>query len=190
MTQLRQFALVSAEPAFQPATRRSILSLQSLTRACAGAGRPAKRCIAGKALSGATVMIKPNAQLGVVASSARYKQDIAPLGGTTGDMTEKLARLRPVSYRYKAEPEATHYGLIAEEVDKVMPELVVRDEKNRPDSVQYSELIPLLLQPWKAQQAENRQLRELIEGQQVRLDRQAAELAELLSKRFADNMRH
>jgi hypothetical protein len=119
----------------------------------------------------------------VVASSSRYKQNIRTLDDASG----KLSRLRPVSYRYKTEPEATHYGLIAEEVDKVMPELVVRDEKNRPETVQYHELIPLLLQQWKAQQVENGQLRELIERQQARLDRQAAELAELRRARFADN---
>ena len=116
------------------------------------------------------MVVNSNGRLGVVASSARYKQDIKPLGGAA----EKLARLRPVTFRYKAEPAATHYGLIAEEVDRVMPELVVRDGENRPDSVQYIELIPLLLQQWKAQRAE--------------IARQKAEIAELrqmLATRFA-----
>jgi hypothetical protein len=111
--------------------------------------------IRGVPLSGATVVVGVGGQLGVVASSARYKKDIKPLS----DTADKLAQLRPVSFRYKTEPDATHYGLIAEEVDKIMPELVVRDEKNRPESVQYQEFIPLLLQQWKAQQAENARLR-------------------------------
>jgi hypothetical protein len=106
--------------------------------------------IANVPMSGATVVVGSGGQLGVVLSSARYKQDIAPLA----DAADKLAQLRPVSFRYKSEPQATHYGLIAEEVDKVMPELVVRDEAKRPESVQYAEIIPLLLQQWKAQQAE------------------------------------
>ena len=134
--------------------------------------------IAGVPLSGATVVIRANGQLGVVKSSARYKQDVKPLNAS-GELTEKLARLRPVSFRYKTEPNPTHYGLIAEEVDKVMPELVVRDEQNRPDSVQYMELVPLLLQQWKAQQAENVRLHTLIAQQQDRLMRQEAALAEL-----------
>jgi hypothetical protein len=121
--------------------------------------------IADAPMSGATVVIKSNGRLGVVASSARYKQDIKPLD----DMAGKLAQLRPVSYRYKAEPDATHYGLIAEEVDAVMPELVVRDGKNRPESVQYLELIPLLLQQWKAQQAEIERAHALIAQQQTEL---------------------
>jgi hypothetical protein len=131
--------------------------------------------IAGVPLSGATVVVRASGQLGIVASSARYKQDINALD----DASSKLASLRPVSFRYRGEPKATHYGLIAEEVDKVMPELVVRDDKNRPESVQYQELIPLLLQQWKAQQAEIARQRALIERQQDRLDRQEAELAEL-----------
>jgi hypothetical protein len=133
--------------------------------------------IAGTALSGATVVVKSNGQLGVVASSARYKQDIKPLGSAV----EKLAQLRPISYRYKTEPEATHYGLIAEEVDRVMPELVVRDEQNRPETVQYQELIPLLLQQWKKQQAEIVRQRALIERQEAAL----RELRQMLATRLA-----
>jgi hypothetical protein len=124
--------------------------------------------IAGVPGAGANVVVRANGQLGVVASSARYKQNIKPLD----DMAGKLAQLRPVSYRYKAEPQATHYGLIAEEVATVIPELVVRDGKNRPESVQYLDIIPLLLQQWKAQQAE-------IAQQRIRLERQEAELAAL-----------
>jgi trimeric autotransporter adhesin len=121
--------------------------------------------IAGVPLSGATVVVRSNGQLGVVASSARYKQDIRPLGDASG----KLARLRPVSYSYKAEPEAMHYGLIAEEVDKVMPELVVRDDRNRPESVQYLEIVPLLLQERREQQARSKAQEEKIATLERRL---------------------
>jgi hypothetical protein len=140
--------------------------------------------VAGTPVSGASVVISANGRLGVVASSARYKTDIRPLD----DAADKLARLQPVSYRYKVEPEATHYGLVAEEVDAVMPELVVRDGENRPESVQYLELIPLLLQQWKAQQAEiarehaeNVRQHELIERQQTEL----AALRRTLASRLA-----
>jgi len=133
--------------------------------------------IAGKPVSGASVVVKSNGQLGVIASSARYKKDISPLDKDVGAMAAKLSQLQPMSFRYTAEPDATHYGLIAEEVDKVMPELVVRDAENRPDSVQYIELVPLLLQQWQAQQAqierqqaENAELRVLIERQQAALE--------------------
>jgi hypothetical protein len=131
--------------------------------------------IAGVPASGATVVVRATGQLGVVASSARYKQDIKPLD----EMASRLTQLRPVSYRYKAEPQATHYGLIAEEVAAAMPELVVRDGQNRPESVQYLELIPLLLQQWKAQQAAIASQHELIARQQARLERDETELAAL-----------
>jgi hypothetical protein len=117
--------------------------------------------IKGVALKGATVVVNAAGQLGVVASSARYKMNIYSLT----DASAKLAQLRPVSYEYKTEPGATHYGLVAEEVDKVMPELVVRDEDNRPESVQYQELVPLLLQQ--------------VTSLKARLDRDEAELAQL-----------
>jgi hypothetical protein len=80
-----------------------------------------------------------------------------------------------VSYEYKTEPGNTHYGLIAEEVDKVMPEIVVRDEQGRPESVQYQELIPLLLQQVKLQRA-------LIEQQAKAAERQAAIIERLQAK--------
>jgi hypothetical protein len=111
--------------------------------------------ITGVAASGATVVVKATGQLGVVASSARYKTDIRALS----DASDRLAQLRPVSYQYKTEPGVTHFGLIAEEVDKVMPELVVRDEQNRPETVQYLEIIPLLLQQVKQLKAEVAELR-------------------------------
>jgi hypothetical protein len=136
--------------------------------------------VANVAGSGKTVAIKPDGQLVTVSSSARYKHDIQPLA-QPGDVADKLARLRPVSFRYTEDAEATHYGLIAEEVDTVMPELVIRDGDKRADSVQYVELIPLLLQQWKVQQAEIARQRALIERQEATLN----ELRRTLATRFA-----
>jgi hypothetical protein len=121
--------------------------------------------ISGVPLSGASVVITSTGQLGVMASSRRYKQNIADLA----DESDKLARLHPVSYQYKAEPGKTHFGLIAEEVDQVMPEIVVRNQDQQPESVQYQELIPLLLQQAKQQKA-------FIEKQGTEIERQKAEL--------------
>lgn len=135
--------------------------------------------IKGVPLSGATVVVDSSGQLGVVASSARYKQDIRSLGRATGDVEEKLARLRPVSYRYKVDPGAIHYGLIAEEVDRVMPELVVRDAEGRPDSVQYLELIPLLLRERQELWAEHQDMKAELARQRALVEEQAATLAAL-----------
>jgi hypothetical protein len=72
-----------------------------------------------------------------VVSSERYKTTIAPMGANTA----KLTQLRPVTFHLKTDPEGTlQYGLIAEEVAKVYPELVVRDENGRIDGVRYDAL--------------------------------------------------
>jgi hypothetical protein len=63
-----------------------------------------------------------------------------------GASTGKLDELRPVTFQYKTDPQgARQYGLIAEEVAKVYPELVVRDAKGKIISVRYDELAPMLL---------------------------------------------
>jgi hypothetical protein len=64
-----------------------------------------------------------------------------------------LQRLRPVSFHLKSDPKgALQYGLIAEEVAKVYPELVIRDDKGRIDGVRYDELAPMLLSELQRQQ--------------------------------------
>jgi hypothetical protein len=100
-------------------------------------------------LSGKTVVINSVGQLGVVASSARVKQDIAPLALHE---SEKVHQLRPVTFHYKTEASGPmQYGLIAEEVAKVYPELVTRDENGVVDGVRYEALTPILLKELQGQ---------------------------------------
>ena len=92
------------------------------------------------------VVIDSNGQLGIASSSARTKFDIQDL---PADVPDALARLRPVSFRYK-QPFADgstpiQYGLIAEEVQQVLPQLVALDGKGEPASVKYHVLPSLLL---------------------------------------------
>jgi hypothetical protein len=91
------------------------------------------------------VLIDSAGQLGTVSSSHRYKEDIHDMGAAS----DRLLRLRPVTFRY-SKPFAdggrpVQYGLIAEEVADVFPELVVRDDEGRPETVQYHTLNVLLL---------------------------------------------
>jgi hypothetical protein len=109
-------------------------------------GTQKKTIIAGiysnTTVSGLAVVIGSTGELGVVASSERLKTDIA----TMGSATEKLQQLRPVTFHYKNDQQGElRYGLIAEEVAKAYPELVVRDESGRIDGVRYDELAPMLL---------------------------------------------
>jgi endosialidase-like protein len=89
------------------------------------------------------VLVGSDGKLGTVPpSSRRFKTDIADLG----DASRGLLRLRPVSFRYRAHPPdgPVDYGLIAEEVAEVYPELVVRDAEGAPETVRYH-LLPALL---------------------------------------------
>lgn len=95
---------------------------------------------------GAFVTVDANTgQLGIFASSRRYKEDIHNMG----DASDGLLRLRPVTFRYK-KPYADgskpmEYGLIAEEVAEVYPELVVRGKDGQVETVQYYMLDAMLL---------------------------------------------
>jgi hypothetical protein len=92
-------------------------------------------------ITGSAVFVTASGQLGVLASSERYKTDVRPLTNT-----KRLHDLRPVTFRLKADSSGQiQYGLLAEEVVKVYPELVIRDEAGRIQGVRYEELTPMLL---------------------------------------------
>jgi len=93
-------------------------------------------------VTGSTVEVNGSGQLGVVLSSARYKRDIHDMGAASAG----LMKLRPVSFRYKNDPSGTlQYGLVAEEVVRVYPELVVHGTDGKVQSVRYLEFTALLL---------------------------------------------
>ena len=118
-------------------------------------GTQKKTFIAGiyeVSVTGSPVYIASNGQLGTVVSSERFKTAIEPMGADTA----KLAQLRPVTFHLKTDPKgALQYGLIAEEVAKVYPELVILDAKGRIDGVRYDELAPMLLNEVQNQQRAN-----------------------------------
>jgi hypothetical protein len=87
--------------------------------------------------------------LGTVLSSKRYKHDIKPLASCKNS----LMQLQPVSFCYNTDPhEIKQYGLIAEEVAAVMPELVVFNKNNEPETVAYHVLPTLLLNEYQRQE--------------------------------------
>jgi len=111
--------------------------------------------ISGASLqSGMPVIVTSSGQLGVLKSSARYKRDIRDMG----DASDKLMKLRPVTFRYKADATgAEQYGLIAEEVAKVYPELVVRGADGKVETVAYQMLPAMLLNEVQKQARANQQ---------------------------------
>lgn len=112
--------------------------------------------IYGNTLTGSAVYVTSSGELGVQASSERFKTDIEPMGAAS----ERLAQLRPVTFKLKSDPGGTRqYGLIAEEVAKVYPELVIRGADGRIDGIRYEELTPMLLNQVQHQQAQIQELR-------------------------------
>jgi hypothetical protein len=93
--------------------------------------------ISGVNVSGVPVLISSSGQLGIASSSRRFKTDIEDMG----DSTNNLMRLRPVTYRYKQPFEdgsqPLQYGLIAEEVADIYPELVARSARHDRDTEEY-----------------------------------------------------
>jgi hypothetical protein len=88
------------------------------------------------------VLIDSAHQLGTVSSSARFKDNIQDMG----DASSPLMKLRPVTFHYKEDEEKRlQYGLIAEEVEEVMPRLVAYDEHGEVYTVRYNELPAILL---------------------------------------------
>ena len=88
------------------------------------------------------VGITPDGQLGVRASSVRFKELVKPIDKAS----EAIFSLQPVTFRYKKDPAALpQFGLVAEEVAKVNPDLVTRDVEGKPFTVRYEEINAMLL---------------------------------------------
>ncbi len=104
-------------------------------------------------VSSRAVYVNSAGQLGTLSSSRRFKTDIRSIGG----VSRKLLQLRPVSFRYKKEVEAdgaVQFGLIAEEVATVFPELVELGKDGKPYTVRYHLLSALLLNEFQKQNTE------------------------------------
>jgi phage shock protein A len=97
-----------------------------------------------------------------------------------GASTEKLEQLRPVTFKLKTDPQGTvQYGLIAEELDKVYPELVIRNAEGRIDGVRYEELTPMLLNEMQQQRHRIAAQEERISAQEERIAAQERQLREV-----------
>ena len=100
--------------------------------------------ISGVAGTGSHVVVNAMGKLGVAASSARFKDDIKPIDKAS----EAIHALKPVTFRYKKEvdPEGIpQFGLVAEEVEKVNPDLVVKDAEGKVYTVRYDAVNAMLL---------------------------------------------
>jgi trimeric autotransporter adhesin len=127
-------------------------------------GTQTKTFIAGisdAAIGGMEVRVNQNGRLGTVPSSKRFKEGIKPMDKAS----EVLLALRPVTFRYKAEIDPggiPHFGLVAEEVEKVNPDLVLRDKEGKPYSVRYEAVNAMLLNEFLKEHCTVQEQKEII----------------------------
>jgi hypothetical protein len=139
--------------------------------------------ISGTAVVGDAVVVDGNGQLGTVASSARFKKNIKPMDKTS----EAILGLKPVSFQYRSDSKGTpQFGLIAEEVAKVNPDLVVRNRNGEIYSVRYDQVNAMLLNEFlkehrknEAQQAIIAQLKSGLEALTAIVKEQAAQIQQV-----------
>jgi len=118
--------------------------------------------------SGSAVFIDANNRLGTITSSKRFKEDIKPIGKSS----EALLELKPVTFRYKKEidPAArSQFGLVAEEVEKVNRDLVVRDKEGKPYSVRYDQINAMLLNEFLKEHHQMQDLKAIVAEQQKQI---------------------
>ena len=131
--------------------------------------------IHGKMVAGSGVFVSSNGQLGTVPSSQRFKDEIKPMDKAS----EAILVLKPVTFRYKHEidPEnIPQFGLVAEEVEKVNPDLVVRDKEGKPYTVRYEAVNAMLLNEFLK---EHRKVEQLTKDFQSKLAEQQKQIEAL-----------
>ena len=124
---------------------------------------------------GAAVFIDPDGKLGTVTSSRRFKEQIKPME----EASEALFALKPVTYRYKKEIDAagtSQFGLVAEEVEKVNADLVVRDKEGKPYSVRYDQVNAMLLNEFLKEHSTVQELKKEIAMLSATVKEQAAQI--------------
>jgi Chaperone of endosialidase len=127
------------------------------------------------ASGGAAVFVNLNGKLGTLTSSAQFKDEIK----TMDKASEAILVLRPVSFRYNKEidPQGIpQFGLVAEEVEKVDPDLVIRDANGKPQSVRYEQINAMLLNEFLKEHRRVEKLEATVATLAAELDKVAAQV--------------
>ena len=143
--------------------------------------------ISGATISpaGSAVFVNSNGQLGTTNSSRRFKTDIKPMA----DASDVLLSLKPVTFHYKPELDAkgiAQFGLIAEDVEKVCPDLVIRDDKGELQTVRYEQVNAMLLNEFLK---EHKRIAEMKKEEQTQLAELRSENAKLREQNTANAKR-
>jgi hypothetical protein len=133
------------------------------------------------AVTGSTVAVNSNGRLGVIASSARFKEAIKPMDKAS----EAILALKPVTFRYKKEIDEAgipQFGLVAEEVEKVDPNLVSRDADGKAYTVRYDAVNAMLLNEFQKAHRKIEEQRTMIARQQEQIEALTAGLQKVNDK--------
>jgi hypothetical protein len=125
--------------------------------------------------SGIPILINSSNKLGTMTSSKRFKKDIKPMDKAS----EGILALKPVTFHYKKEIDSegvTQFGLVAEEVEKVNPDLVVRDKDGKPYSVRYDEVNAMLLNEFLKEHKKTEKLEAAVASLIATVKEQAAQI--------------
>jgi hypothetical protein len=130
--------------------------------------------------SGTAVFINSSGKLGTITSSARFKKDIKPMDSAS----EVILSLRPVTFHYRSDTANTpQFGLVAEEVARMDPALVLTDKEGKPYTVRYEAVNAMLLNEFlkehrknEEQQATIAQLKSGMEALTATVKEQAAQI--------------
>jgi hypothetical protein len=131
--------------------------------------------ISGSPIAGTSVVVNGFGRLGTVASSQRFKDDIKPMDKAS----EAILALKPVTFHYKKEVDSEgipQFGLVAEDVEKVNPDLVVRDKEGKPYSVRYDQVNAMLLNEFLKEHKKVEQLEGTIARLAATVKEQAAQI--------------
>ena len=130
------------------------------------------------AVTGSSVRVSSTGQIGVAPSSERFKEAIQAMD----KMSEAILALRPVSFRYKKEIDPAglpQFGLVAEEAERVNPDLVARDEHGKPYTVRYEAVNAMLLNEFLKEHRKVEAHEVKIEQQEAKIARQQKQIDEL-----------
>jgi Chaperone of endosialidase len=120
-------------------------------------------------VGGAAVFVDSNGKLGTMTASTRFSDEIKPMDKAS----EVILTLKPVTFRHKQEIDPKgirQFGLIAEEVEKVSPDLVGRDEKGKAYSVRYDAVNAMLLNEFLKEHGKVEKLETTVARQQKQIE--------------------
>jgi len=121
------------------------------------------------------VYVQSDGRLGTLASSRRYKEEIKPMN----NVSEALFGLKPVTFCYKQQIDPAHkvsFGLIAEEVAEISPDLVSCDKEGKPQTVRYEAVNAMLLNEFLKEHREVQELKKQVEALTAGLQKVSAQL--------------